>query len=187
MDNKKEIVSLSRKDWIDYGLKLLGQSGVAAVRVEPLAKMLQVTKGSFYWHFKNREALLEAIVQEWVDRETNSIIQQVENAGGDANYKLLNLFELAVQDDDATVENAIRAWATNDLKVAAVLAKVDQTRLEYTRDLFLELGFTPLEAQVRARLAYYSLVGEYTIGTHRDLVDRLTEVRLEHAILTHRP
>jgi AcrR family transcriptional regulator len=183
---KKEGASkLGRQDWIVGGLELLAEKGVEAVRVEPLAKLMTVTKGSFYWHFKSREDLLDALLQAWINQQTDSIIVQVETAGGDAKGKLLNLFELAVQ-DEGQVENAIRAWATNDPKVAAIIAQVDQRRLDYTRDLFLQIGFTPIDAIVRARMAYYSLVGEFTIGTRADRNERLTEVRLEHAILTHR-
>jgi AcrR family transcriptional regulator len=183
MVKKNEISKLGRQDWIDLGLRVIVEGGVEAVRVEPLAKLLDVTKGSFYWHFKNRDELLEAILHDWVSRETDSIIEKVEVAGGDASAKLLYLFELAIQ-DDGQVENAIRAWAVNDSKVAAVLNQVDRRRLDYTKDLFLEVGFTPFEAMVRARMAYYSLIGEYTLGTRTNQSDRLAGVRLEHIILT---
>ena len=179
---KKESSKLTRQDWINKGLKTLAETGVETVRVEPLAKLMGVTKGSFYWHFKNREDFLDAILQEWVNYQTNSIIDKVEAIGGDATAKLLYLFELAVQ-DDGRVENAIRAWATSDTKILAVLARVDQRRLNYTKDLFLQVGFAPFEAMVRARMVYYALVGEFTIGTRSDQAERLAEIRLQHAIL----
>lgn len=185
MDKKSEPSNLTRQDWIDQGLKTLAETGVETVRVEPLARLMGVTKGSFYWHFKNREDLLEAVLQEWVKRQTNSIIERVEAAGGDATAKLLYLFELAVQ-DDGRVENAIRAWATNDFRITAVLAKVDQRRLDYTKTLFLQVGFAPFEAMVRARMVYYALVGEFTIGARNDQAERLAEIRLQHTILTKR-
>jgi AcrR family transcriptional regulator len=189
---KKMASKLGRQDWIETGLAVLAESGVEAVRVEPLAKLMQVTKGSFYWHFKDRNELLEAIVAEWVKLDTSSIIDRVNQIEADPQTRLLQLFEMAVTDDgktngiaDGRVENAIRAWATNDAKVAAVLAQVDRQRLDYTQDLFVQLGFTPLEALVRARMAYYTLVvGEFAIGTRRSHGDRLLEARLQHAILT---
>lgn len=185
MAKKNEISNLTRQDWIAQGLKTLAESGVEAVRVEPLAKLMCVTKGSFYWHFKSREDWLQAILQEWIKLQTNSIIERVEDMGGDAITKLLCLFELAVQ-DDGQVENAIRAWATNDSRITTVLAQVDQRRLNYTKDLFLQVGFAPFEAMVRARMAYYALVGEFTIGARSDQAERLAEIRLQHVILTHR-
>ena len=183
MAKRNDASSLTRQDWINQGLQVLAKSGVEAVRVEPLAKLMGVTKGSFYWHFKNRGDLLETIFQAWMKRQTYGIIEQVEELGSDATNKLLYLFELAVQ-DDGQVENAIRAWATHDAKIAKLLAQVDQRRLDYTKDLFLQIGFAPAEALVRARMVYYALVGEFTIGTRSDQAERLAEIRLQHAILT---
>ncbi|MBD2099571.1 TetR/AcrR family transcriptional regulator [Leptolyngbya sp. FACHB-261] len=185
MIKRQESTKLERQDWINAGLTVLAESGIEAVKVEPLAKLIKVTKGSFYWHFKNRDDLLEAILQEWVGCETNSLIEKVEAMGGDATTKLLHLFELAIQ-IDGRLENAIRAWATKSTKVAEVMVQVDQSRLDYTRNLFLEVGFTPLEATVRAQMAYYSLVGEFTVGIRPNQAERLAEVRIEHAILTRR-
>jgi AcrR family transcriptional regulator len=182
---------LGRQDWVKAGLAVLGQSGVAAVRVEPLAKLMKVTKGSFYWHFKDRSDLLDAILEEWVQLDTIGIIESVDRINATPKIKLLRLFELAIEDDgitpglaDGKIENAIRAWATNDPKVAAVLANVDRQRLEYTQNLFIQIGFSPIEALARARLAYYSLIGELTIGNLTDRPERLAEARLQHSILT---
>jgi hypothetical protein len=129
---------------------------------------------------------LDALLQAWIASETNNIIEQVEKIDGDATAKLLYLFELAIE-DDGQVENAIRAWAVNDAKIAETLSQVDRRRLDYTRDLFVEVGFTAFEAMVRARMIYYSLVGESTLGIRTDQSERLAEVRLQHKILTHRP
>jgi AcrR family transcriptional regulator len=185
MDKKSAAASLTRQDWIDHGLQVLAHSGVETVRVEPLAKLMGVTKGSFYWHFKNREDLLVAILQDWIAAQTNSIMAQVDKIAGDATTKLLYLFEIAIE-DDGQVENAIRAWSATDVKIAEALAQVDQRRLDYTRDLFIEVGFESWEAVVRARMIYYSLVGESTLGIKRDRAERLAEVRLQHTILTRR-
>ncbi|MCU0568788.1 MAG: TetR/AcrR family transcriptional regulator [Oculatellaceae cyanobacterium Prado106] len=182
---------LGRQDWIKTGLAVLAESGVETVRVEPLAKRMNVTKGSFYWHFKDRNDLLEAILAEWVEIDTNRIIEQVNRLDADPKTKLLRLFELAIADDgltpglaDGSIENAIRAWATSDPKIATTLAQVDRHRLDYTKNLFLEIGFPEAEALVRARLAYYSLVGEFAIGVRTSPPERLNEIRLQHKILT---
>jgi AcrR family transcriptional regulator len=182
---------LGRQDWIETGLVVLAESGMEAVRVEPLAKRMGVTKGSFYWHFKDRNDLLDAILTQWVEIDTNSIIERVNRLDADPKTKLLQLFELAIVDDglipgfaDGSIENAIRAWANHDPKVAALIDRVDRQRLDYTKDLFLKIGFSDAEALVRARLAYYSLVGELTIGVREDRAARLAEIRMQHAILT---
>ena len=182
---------LGRQDWIKTGLIVLAEGGVEAVRIEPLAKQMKMTKGSFYWHFKDRNDLLDAILAEWVEIDTNGIIEQVNQIDADPKTKLLRLFELAIAENglvpglaDGRIENAIRAWATSNQKVAEVIAHVDQQRLNYTKALFLEIGFSEAEAMVRARLAYYSLVGELTIGVDPNQANRLAEIRMQHAILT---
>lgn len=182
---EKETTKLGRHDWLSMGLKILAESGIEAVRVEPLAKLMHVTKGSFYWHFKNREDLLEAMLQEWETRETDDIIKQVAVAGGDASAKLLNLFQLAYE-DDGQLEKAMRTWAANDAKTATVIAAIDQRRLDYLKDLFLQIGFPVVEAKARARLAHYSWVGEFTVGVPTSQAERLAEVQLHHAILVRR-
>jgi AcrR family transcriptional regulator len=188
---KASVSKLGRAEWIEAGLTVLAESGVEAVRVEPLAKRMQVTKGSFYWHFKDRQDWLMAIVAQWVEIDTNQIIEQVNQINADPQTKLLELFELTIADDelnpslaDGSIENAIRAWAMTDPQMASVLQQVDRRRLEYTKNLFLEIGFSEPEALVRARLAYYSLVGEFTIGIRGNQADRLAEIRLQHKILT---
>jgi AcrR family transcriptional regulator len=194
VEQKKTRTKLGKQDWIETGLTVLAESGVESVRVEPLAKLMKVTKGSFYWHFKDRNELLEAIVEEWVRLDTKSVIDRVNQLEADPKTRLLKLFEIAVENNeqidgigDGRIENAIRAWATNDAKVAAVVAEVDRQRLDYTADLFMKIGFTPLEAMVRAKMAYYTLVvGEFTIGAQRNQADRLLEAQLQYAILTHK-
>lgn len=183
MVKKKETVTLTRTDWLNQGLIVLAKKGVEAVRVEPLAKQLGVTKGSFYWHFKNRNDLLRALLQAWVEAQTDHVIDRVESMGGDASTKLKHLFAIAVE-DDGQVENAIRAWARHDSETAAVLKEVDQRRLDYTYRLFLDVGFDPFDARVRARMVYYALVGEFTIGTRSDRAERLEEIQHQHSILT---
>lgn len=162
-----------------------------AVRIEPLAKRMNMTKGSFYWHFKNRNDLLDAILAEWVELDTNGIIEQVDQIDADPKTTLLYLLELAYADNefmpglaDGRIENAIRAWAKTDQKVAELIAQVDQKRLNYTKALFLKIGFSEAEALVRARLAYYSLVGELTIGVPTNQTNRSAEIQMQHAILT---
>lgn len=182
---------LGRQDWINAGLMVLAEGGIEAVRIEPLAKRIKMTKGSFYWHFKNRNDLLDAILAEWVELDTNGIIEQVNQLDADPKTKLLYLLELAYADNDfmpgmadGRIENAIRAWAKNNQKVAELIAHVDQQRLNYTKALFLKIGFSDAEAMVRARLAYYALVGELTIGIDPHQVNRQAEIQMQYDILT---
>jgi AcrR family transcriptional regulator len=154
---------LGRQEWITAGLRAMAGHGVEAVRVERLAAALGVTKGSFYWHFKDRDALLAALLEAWKARATNDIITRVEAAGDDAETRLHTLFAIAAR-ADGRLDRAIRLWAGQDPKVRLALEQADRRRLSYLEALFRGLGFAPAEAAARARLAYYALIGQFTLG-----------------------
>jgi AcrR family transcriptional regulator len=165
---------LGRQQWIDAGLRALASQGIDAVRVERLAEALGVTKGSFYWHFKNRGALLEALLETWQARATNAIIDQVEAKGGDAVARLQTLFTI-VSEADGRLDREIRGWAAQDEIARRALDHVDRRRLGYLETLFLVIGFTAAEAVARARLVYYALIGEFMTGQITGRDQRLTE------------
>jgi AcrR family transcriptional regulator len=163
-------------------LQALIEKGIEAVRVEPLAKLLNVTRGGFYWHFKNRDDFLEAMSQEWEMLNTKRVIEQVETIDGNPSAKLLNLFEIAAQDD--RFEKAMRVWAANDARAAEAIARVDQQRLNYLQTLFLQLGFSEIDAKVRAQITYSVRLGWFVMAFSSQSADRLTEIQLVHKILT---
>jgi AcrR family transcriptional regulator len=188
---KTPTAKLDRQAWVILGLQTLVAKGIDAVRIEPLAKQLKVTRGSFYWHFKNHEELLVAMLQEWKIINTQQIIEEVEAIGPNPNQKLQSLFEIAAQDDNH-LEKAMRVWAANDDRAAAAIADIDLQRLEYLESLFRQLGFAAMEAQVRARVAYSFRLGWFVMPSAPEPVDspkerlsqRLTEIRLVHKIIT---
>ncbi len=165
---------LGKREWIEAGLKALSEHGVEAVRVERLATALDVTKGSFYWHFENRGALLEALLEAWRTRATNAIIEEVEAKGGDAVAKLRALSTI-VSRIDGRLDRAIRVWAAQDEMARAALDEIDRRRLGYLTSLFAELSFAPPEAAARARLVYHALIGQFAMGERLARAERLEE------------
>src|SRR5881275_977809 len=108
-----------RSGWVDEGLRALASGGPDAVRIETLAQALGVSKGGFYWHFGDRRALLEEMLDAWERVVSDDVITIVESAGGDAREKLRHLFAVATSIDDMVlVEIAIREWARRDKAVA---------------------------------------------------------------------
>jgi AcrR family transcriptional regulator len=144
-----------RSSWIDAGLRALAAGGPEAVRIEPLARTLGVSKGGFYWHFADREALLQEVVDTWERTLVDEVIERVEAKGGDARARLRYLFELAFTSRKfSEVELAIREWARRDKKVARRLRRVDNRRMEYMRTLFGALSpGDEGEVEVRCMLA----------------------------------
>jgi AcrR family transcriptional regulator len=154
-----------RADWIGAGLRALAAGGPDAVRVETLAQTLGVTKGGFYWHFADRPALLEQILDSWEQTATDEVIEQVEGGGGDARSRLHRLFGLAASIQDLLlVELAIRDWARRDKSVAERLQRVDNKRMDYMRLLFAAFCPDPDEVEVRCLLAFSLFIGNHFIA-----------------------
>ena len=153
-----------RGAWVDAALQALAAGGPDAVRIEPLAKALGVTKGGFYWHFADRRALLDEMLDAWERRSIEDVIDRVEGEGGDARDRLRRLFALAASSDARTMREtdlAVRDWARRDPAVAVRLRRVDNRRMEYLRSLFA--GFCPDDDDVEARSL---LVASLWVGSH---------------------
>jgi AcrR family transcriptional regulator len=150
---------LTRDDWITAALAAIADGGLAAVGVEPLAARLGATKGSFYWHFKNRDALLEAAIRRWEKETTTDVAAQI-TAARDApasQFRRLvaSVIERAEQD---RVGPALLASATHPA-VAPALERVTATRLGLIATVLQRLGFPPADARRRALLAYSAYLG----------------------------
>lgn len=167
---------LSRDQWIAAAYRTLAEQGWAQVNIEKLAKRLGVTKGSFYWHFRDRGELVAALLEKWNEQ---LVIGRVEAAGGNAREKIHNLLDIVIkanrQARGGALELAMRAWARQDPEAAQVVEAVDQERIDYTARLFVELGFSKGEAEARAFLlyAYIFAQGVFTTKNERDLLERI--------------
>jgi AcrR family transcriptional regulator len=156
-------VRTPRDAWMRAGLRALAGGGPDAVRVEVLATSLGVSKGGFYWHFKDRQALLEEMLDGWEKAMVEDVIAQIESQPTKPRDKLRQLFALA-STVDFPVELAIRDWARRDDKVAARVRRIDNRRMDYLRLLFAQLGLDEEEVEVRALLAFSLFVGSYFIA-----------------------
>jgi AcrR family transcriptional regulator len=153
---------LDAQAWIAGALEALAQRGIDAVRVEPLAKALAVTKGSFYWHFTDRRALIEAMLSQWSEGRIAAIREQAAQAPEPA-LALRKLVELYTKRSNArglAIELAIRALARNDAGAAFAVQAVDAERLRHVASLFVRLGYGSREAEARAVMLYAYLFGQ---------------------------
>jgi len=150
---------LSRQDWVDAALAAMAEGGLAAVAVVPLAERLGATKGSFYWHFASREALIEAALAAWEQTTTSAVIAEVYAASQDPRQQLRLLFKrvsgLAARN---RIELALLATADHPT-VRPVLDRVTRRRIEFAAELFQRLGFARADAKRRALLAYSAYLG----------------------------
>jgi AcrR family transcriptional regulator len=159
-----------RAAWIEAALEALAEGGPDAVRIEPLAKSLGVTRGGFYGHFEDREALLEAILDTWERAATDEVLKQVEHRGGDPRTKLRRAGALTFSEHLLPVELAIRDWSRRDPPVAQRLQRVDNRRMEYLRSLFGAICPDKDAIEARSILAFSLAIGHHFIaadhGTH---------------------
>jgi AcrR family transcriptional regulator len=148
--------------WIAAAFDALAQGGIDAVRVEPLAKALDITKGSFYWHFADRRALIDAMLGAWAEGRIAAIRQQA-SARGTPQVVLGDLADLYTHHANLrglTIELAIRSLARTDAAAAKAVRSVDRERLRHVGQLFDALGWPAAEAQARAILFYSYLFGQ---------------------------
>ncbi len=149
---------LSADDWAEAALDLIAEQGVAAVAVEPLARRLGVTKGSFYWHFPSRDALLEAALERWESVEQAEVFGKLE-AVADPRERLSALFQLVAHEYKSHIVYSALLKALDHPAVQPVIDRVSKRRLDYLTASFRQTGLGRTEAQHRARLTYAAYVG----------------------------
>jgi AcrR family transcriptional regulator len=150
-----------RSSWIEEGLRALGAGGPDAVRIESLAQTLGVSKGGFYWHFKDRQALLEEMLDAWERTWVDEVIEAVEAGGGDARSKFRRLFALGAASGGELlkIELAIRNWARREDAVAERLRQVDNRRMNYMRALFGAICEDDDDVEARCLLTFSLFIG----------------------------
>ncbi len=148
---------LSGKDWLDQGLKTLAERGFTALKAEPLAKALGVSRGSFYWHFADVGAFHTAILKHWREVAAEQIIANLE-AAPDHHDRLPLLLRQAFGGKLA-LENAVRTWATVDPAARSAVQAIDRRRLGYVETMLRASGLSPGVARARAQILYWAFVG----------------------------
>lgn len=148
---------LSARDWLDQGLKALARNGFTALKAEPLAKAMGVSRGSFYWHFADVGAFHAAILKRWHEVAAEQIIAEIEAASpGDEALKLLLR---RVFGERLKLENAVRTWASLDPAARAAVQAIDRRRLDYIEHLLGRAGLPAELACSRAQILYWAFLG----------------------------
>lgn len=147
--------------WLNAAYEVLVTAGVDAVKVMPLAQMLGLSRTSFYWHFKDREALLAALLDRWEAQNTGNLVARTEAYAESINEALYNLFDCWLTRDlfDSRLDFAIRNWALGDPAIKAKLQRTDETRITAIRAMFARFGYDPEQADTRAHTVYYTQIG----------------------------
>lgn len=148
---------LSARDWLDAGLKVLATNGVGALKAEPLAKAMGVSRGSFYWHFADIGAFRTAILAHWREVSAERIIAGLEAAAATEDPLLLLL--RWTFSSRLALEKAVRSWATFDAEAKRAVQAIDRRRMDYIEGRLRAAGCAAEIAQARAQILYWAFVG----------------------------
>lgn len=157
---------LTREDWIQKARKVLIRDGVDNISIEKMAQVMNVTRGSFYWHFSGRQELLDELLTDWEATNTKPFLDIERKFPTDGDSALNAIFDIWLEekDYDPSYDAAIRDWARTNPDVANVVRRVDRKRIDVFQHIFLTMGFSKKRAMIRARVAYFTQVGYYILG-----------------------
>jgi AcrR family transcriptional regulator len=181
--------TLSREDWVGAALKVLAKGGVAGVKVDRLAKTLKVTRGSFYFHFKDRKDLLAALLDEWRRRNCGPF-QALDGRDDLQGTALFRAFRNVWVDEDPfspALDMAVRDWGRSAKEVAQAVQGADAFRMGLLRRAFDQMGYAGDEALIRTRVSYFHQIGYYAMAFREPRADRLRYLSIYDDVLTGRP
>jgi AcrR family transcriptional regulator len=152
---------LTKTDWIEHGLRTLARDGAHALKVGPMAAALEVSRGSFYWHFRDIADFRSQLLQSWQERTTDQVIEDLEAAKGEPG-RLKDLVRRAFA-TKRKLDRAIRSWAAQDAAVARIVASVDARRVAYIAKLLVAAGVEHRRALPRAAFMYWAYLGQASV------------------------
>lgn len=166
----------SLESWLSAAYESLKDAGVDAVRIQPLAKKLKLSRTSFYWFFEDREALLRALIEQWKNKNTGNLVARTEAYAESITEAILNVFDcwLDARLFDSQYEFAMRSWALQSAEVAQDIAEADALRIAALKRMFDRFGFEDRAAETRARSLYLTQIGYISMKTVEPLERRLT-------------
>jgi AcrR family transcriptional regulator len=154
-------IKVTRDDWLNVAMDVLISDGVERVKVLALAERMGVSRSSFYWYFKSRQALLDALLDRWQATNTRALIAQAEAEADTITAAVCNVHKCVVNPElfDTALDFAVRDWARRSGKVSRMLDQSDARRLAALKAMFARFGYPELESETRARVLYYMQIG----------------------------
>lgn len=176
----------SQEGWLEAAYETLLEAGVDSVKILPLAKKLNLSRTSFYWFFKDREELLEALIARWREKNTGNIVRQSEAYAESLAEAMLNVFDCWLNKDlfDSKFEFSVRSWALQSDEILAEVHHADQVRVEALKRMFIRFGHPEISADVRARTTYLVQIGYISMQSDEDLATRMKRISEYIAIYT---
>lgn len=167
----------SKQDWFDLALRTLIDDGIDQVKIQVMARKLNVSRSSFYWFFESLGDLHQQLLQHWLRRNTDPVVDHALRPAPSINRAILNVFQCWTDDRlfDPQLDIAVRIWARRDPSIRAVIDEADRRRVEAITAMYRRYGYDEENAFIRARVLYFMQIGHYTLD-----VDEALDVRVSH-------
>lgn len=171
-------VKVTRQDWLNMARDVLVNEGVADVKILTMAKRMGVSRSSFYWYFKDRADLLNALLQEWEDRNTAQILHHCQMPAISITEAVCNFFRCFVDDTkfDQGLDFAVREWSRRKPAIRARVDQADQNRIKALTRTFSNHGYDPSDADARARILYFMQLGYHALEVREDRATRMSRL-----------
>jgi AcrR family transcriptional regulator len=183
---KKAVVRRDKTEWLDTALEVIAREGGAKLRIDTLVKEMGVTKGSFYWHFENRDDFVMALLEHWHRASTLNVPQALQGLKGSASERLRMLITLVVEQELTRYDLAIRSWAIQEPNIRPLVRRTDVFRLNFVRDLFREMGFDATDADMRARMLVTYMALDGAVFDKQSKKKRVDYVQRIHAMVVRK-
>ena len=178
--------NLTKKKWLELALDILVIEGNTNLRIDHLVQCMGVTKGSFYWHFKDRAEFIRNLLEYWAEVSTEVVVEHMSEIQGSAEVRLFELMRFITRKDLTRYDIAIRAWALMEPQVAYIVKNTDEQRISFIQNLFQEMGFEGQEMEMRANTLVTVHAMEHGLLIKRTTEERLEMLKLHHEMLTRR-
>jgi len=171
-------VKVTRQDWLNMARDVLVNDGVAEVKILVLANRMGVSRSSFYWYFKNRADLQNALLDEWEERNTAQIVAHCLLPSASITEAACNFFRCFVDQTkfDQGLDFAIREWSRRDLTIRNRLDRADQDRIAAVTACFARHGYDSVDADARARILYFMQLGYHALEVREDIATRMSRL-----------
>jgi len=168
----------SRELWLEAALEVLVEGGVDAVRIQPLANRLNLSRTSFYWFFKDRKALLAALMDEWNSKNTGGLLAMTDAYAETPAEAVLNVISAFLDDAlfDPLLDFAVRGWALQAPEIMARVNDADELRLQALRRMLERHGYDQEDADVRAHTIYLVQIGYISMQVRESLATRMKRI-----------
>ncbi|MCK0126361.1 TetR/AcrR family transcriptional regulator [Gelidibacter sp. F2691] len=176
----------TKKLWLDAAIELLIETGADGVKIMPLADRLGLTRTGFYHHFRDRDALLDAMIERWERKNTGNLVAQCDLYAETICEAMFNLQDCWFQSKlfDAQLDRAIRNWADHDTKLKARVDEADAKRKTAIQGMFERFGYASTDAEIRTMTILFTQVGYIAMEIREDHAARLDRVPLYVELFT---